>query len=144
MYEALRQVVVERHLAEKSNSSDGGAPEGERPQLFNLDFRRVAFVLLDERYVHPTDPKSNVRLVMEKLFGYRVNPDAKASASGSSEGKLFVPGDHPWPSEIEFYFPNTSLPLEECVEDYRQVRRLLSPTSRRPSAAREKLSSFGL
>ncbi|XP_026194454.1 uncharacterized protein LOC34622585 [Cyclospora cayetanensis] len=81
-----------------------------------LDFSRISFFLVDERYVQPTDKKSNVRLVMEELFGQEVWSDPDLD-----DAKKFRPTAAAWPNaNIDFCYPDTSLPLDQCVEKYRQ------------------------
>lgn len=136
IYESLRQVVIERHLAEQSKLRGVAGSETEGGQCLRLDLKRLAFVLLDERYVHPTDEKSNVRLVMEKLFGYRVNPEGKASGqAGRPHEKFFASGDNAWPVGFDFYYPDTSLPVQKCIDDYRQVSAILSLSEKPPSSS---------
>lgn len=82
-----------------------------------VDLSRVSFFLVDERYVPPTDAKSNVRLVMEQLFGYMVHSDPE-----SPHEMTFKPTQAAWPyPTYDFYYPDTSLPLDQCIEKYKEV-----------------------
>ncbi|GBE62445.1 glucose-6-phosphate 1 [Babesia ovata] len=60
----------------------------------DIDFNRIIFFLVDERYVPPTDELSNQRLIRNTLLKN-------------------------WPvPESHIIFPDTTLPLEECVRKY--------------------------
>ncbi|GFE55432.1 glucose-6-phosphate 1-dehydrogenase [Babesia ovis] len=60
----------------------------------DIDFNRIIFFLVDERYVPPTDELSNQRLIRNTLL-------------------------KSWPiPEEHIIFPDTTLPLEECVRKY--------------------------
>ncbi|ORM42314.1 Glucose-6-phosphate 1-dehydrogenase [Babesia sp. Xinjiang] len=60
----------------------------------DIDFNRIIFFLVDERYVPPTDELSNQRLIRNTLL-------------------------KSWPiPEEHIIFPDTTLPLEECVSKY--------------------------
>ncbi|KAL8275062.1 hypothetical protein Esti_000941 [Eimeria stiedai] len=113
LYAALRQTAIEHYHRQHGDETPGN---GNPPQNL-LDLSRVIFFLVDERYVPPTDSKSNVRLVMEELFGHKVCKDAD-----DPNVMKFEPTDAAWPySKYEFYYPDTSLPMDQCVEKYRET-----------------------
>ncbi len=67
----------------------------------DIDWSKVSFCLADERYVSADDKDSNQRLVRETLF-------AKGRTSAV------------------FLFPDTTLPMHECTDDYEsQLTHLL-------------------
>lgn len=68
----------------------------------NIDWTRVTFVLLDERYVPPDHVQSNQRMIRETLLTHEA---AAATA----------------------IFPDTTVPLAECMTDYAKHLRALSP-----------------
>ncbi|KAL8444218.1 hypothetical protein Emed_006339 [Eimeria media] len=115
---ALRQTAIEHYRRHQQDGTPGkGQQSSDNPSQNLLDFSRVTFFLVDERYVPPTDSKSNVRLVMEELFGYKVCKDANNSSS-----MKFEPTNAAWPyPKYEFYYPDTSLPLDQCIENYRET-----------------------
>lgn len=61
----------------------------------SIDWNRVTFFLLDERYVPGGHPDSNQRMIRETLLTH-------AAAAATT------------------VFPNTSLPLPACISDYEQ------------------------
>ncbi|KAL8455642.1 hypothetical protein Emag_000464 [Eimeria magna] len=125
---ALRQTAIEHYRRHQEDGTPGkGQQSSDNPSQTLLDLSRVTFFLVDERYVPPTDSKSNVRLVMEELFGHKVCKDADL---GSMK---FEPTDAAWPySKYEFHYPDTSLPLDQCIEKYRELtaRASISDTVR--------------
>lgn len=67
----------------------------------DIDWSRVIFFLVDERYVKEDDSHSNTRMIKETLF--------KEDQS------------NPFPIPIEnFLYPDTNLPIEECVIEYQR------------------------
>ena len=67
-----------------------------------IDWKRVQFFLLDERYVLADHADSNTKMIRDTLL--------KNSAVDAS-----------------FLFPDTNLPLEDCVSDYNQKISVLHP-----------------
>ncbi|MBU0766854.1 6-phosphogluconolactonase [Patescibacteria group bacterium] len=59
-----------------------------------IDWSKVIIFLVDERYIAPDDEKSNQKLIRETLLKNASIP------------------------ETNILFPDTTLPLEECVSDY--------------------------
>ncbi|CDJ50721.1 Glucose-6-phosphate dehydrogenase, putative [Eimeria brunetti] len=116
LYAALRQTAIAHAERVKGQVSPAGAQHSSGSHHLAIDFSRVSFFLVDERYVPPTHPKSNVRLVMEELFGHEVWSDPEAGGV-----MKFRPRADSWPHRIfEFSYPDTSLPLEQCVQKYRE------------------------
>lgn len=77
-----------------------------------IAWSRVKLFLVDERYVPPTDPASNQRMFRETLLG---------------DGLVPIP-------EENLVFPDTSMPLEECVDEYNtRLRDLLTSVGGRPT-----------
>ncbi|EKX72685.1 glucose-6-phosphate 1-dehydrogenase, putative [Theileria equi strain WA] len=67
-----------------------------RLQDLEIDFNRIIIFVVDERYVPTDDEMSNIRLIRNTLLKY-------------------------WPiPESNIIFPDTSLPLEECVKKYEE------------------------
>ncbi|KAL8426513.1 hypothetical protein Efla_004878 [Eimeria flavescens] len=115
LYAALRQTAIEHFKRQQEEGAGGSGQQGDNSSSWLLDFSRITFFLVDERYVPPTDPKSNVRLVMEQLLGHEV-----CEVADSAKGKKFKPTDAAWPyPEFEFHYPDTSLPMDQCIENYR-------------------------
>ncbi|CDI75554.1 Glucose-6-phosphate dehydrogenase, putative [Eimeria praecox] len=117
LYAALRQTAIAHAERDKGqNSPASGQHSSGASSHLAIDFSRVSFFLVDERYVPPTHPKSNVRLVMEELFGQEVWSDQEAGGAMS-----FRPTAYSWPHpDFDFSFPDTSLPLEQCIKKYRE------------------------
>ena len=118
LYAALRQTAIAHSQREKGQVSpaSGQHCSGISSHLA-IDFSRVSFFLVDERYVPPTHPKSNVRLVMEELFGQEVWSDPEAGGT-----LKFRQTADSWPHpSFDFSYPDTSLPVEQCIEKYREV-----------------------
>lgn len=118
LYAALRQTAIAHVEREKGQASpaSGQQSSGTSSHLA-IDFSRVSFFLVDERYVPPTHPKSNVRLVMEELFGQEVWSDPEAGGATK-----FRPTADSWPHpRFDFSYPDTSLPMDQCIEKYREV-----------------------
>jgi 6-phosphogluconolactonase len=63
-------------------------------QLKAIEWHKVTVFLVDERYVPADDERSNQRLVRETLLKHAPIPESRS------------------------IFPDTSLPLDECIEDY--------------------------
>ncbi|KAL8435723.1 hypothetical protein ACSSS7_002260 [Eimeria intestinalis] len=118
LYAALRQTAIEHHRRQCGDGTPGNREKGsDNPSQNVLDLSRVTFFLVDERYVPPTDSKSNARLVMEELFGHKISKEADDPNS-----MRFEPTEAAWPySKCEFYYPDTSLPMDQCIEKYREV-----------------------
>ena len=54
---------------------------------------------------------------MEQLFGHEVWSDP--DSGGTTK---FRPTSAAWPyPNYDFYYPDTSLPLDQCIENYRDV-----------------------
>jgi len=62
----------------------------------DIDWNKVHIFLVDERYIDPNDKDSNVRLVRNAIAK---NPSTK----------------------FNFIYPDTSLPLQQCVEAYEEA-----------------------
>lgn len=122
LYSALRQTALEHCHQRQNDASEDGSPHvSSTSSDLPLDLSRLSFFLVDERYVPPTDAKSNVRLVMEELFGHKVCSDPEAPG-----GKTFKPTDAAWPyPNFDFYYPDTSLPLDQCIDKYREMLKNL-------------------
>lgn len=117
LYAALRQTALELAGTEQHQEPPSSQRSTSNSAPSSLDLARVSFFLVDERYVPPTDSKSNVRLVMEELFGQEVCSDP-----ASPGAMTFKPTSAAWPyPNFEFYYPDTSLPLDQCIEKYREV-----------------------
>lgn len=71
-------------------------------QSSGIDWARVTFFLVDERYVLPDHPDSNQRMIRETLL---TGPAAKATT----------------------IFPDTSQPMETCVAQYDEAIGQLNP-----------------
>ncbi len=69
-----------------------------------IDWSRVIVFLIDERYVPPDHPDSNQRMIRETLLQ-----------------SLPIPEEH-------ITFPDTTLPLDECVRQYAQAVQDLKPS----------------
>jgi 6-phosphogluconolactonase len=63
-------------------------------ELVAVEWDKVTIFLIDERYVKTSNANSNQKLVRDTLLSNASIP------------------------EFQIIFPNTSLPLEECIEDY--------------------------
>lgn len=70
----------------------------------DIDWSRILVFLVDERYVPADHPESNQRMVREALL----------SSLPIAEGQIF--------------FPDTSLPLNECVRSYALIVGDLKPS----------------
>lgn len=117
LYAALRQTAISHiQKGKKDQWQSSEQPDSESFSQSPIDFSRVSFFLVDERYVPPTDPKSNVRLVMEELFGQEVWSDPAAGGT-----MKFRPTANAWPYTIDFSYPDTSLPVDRCIAEYREV-----------------------
>nr|CEL78737.1 TPA: glucose-6-phosphate dehydrogenase, putative [Toxoplasma gondii VEG] len=79
-----------------------------------LDWTRVFFFLVDERYVHPTHADSNQRSIRKHLLG---QPNGVACDQPGAE----CGGDVLPVPEKNLIFPDTSLPLEDCIVKYRSA-----------------------
>jgi len=67
-----------------------------------IDWSKVFVFLVDERYINENDKESNTRLVKTTLLKHAAIPD------------------------IHFIYPNTVLPLEDCIRDYEErINKLL-------------------
>ena len=60
----------------------------------NLDWSKISIFLIDERYCPPSDNNSNQKMVRETLLANAAIP------------------------ESNIVFPDTSLPIEKCIEQY--------------------------
>jgi 6-phosphogluconolactonase len=60
----------------------------------SLPWEKISFFLLDERYTPKTHPDSNQKMIRETLLKHATIP------------------------EENLHFPNTALPMEECLSDY--------------------------
>lgn len=117
LYAALRQTALELSRKEQHQEPPSSQRNTSNSVPSPLDLSRVSFFLVDERYVAPTDPKSNVRLVMEELFGQEVCSDP-----ASPGAMTFKPTSAAWPyPNFEFYYPDTSLPVDQCIDKYRET-----------------------
>ncbi len=68
----------------------------------NLDWSKVHFFLIDERYVDPSSPDSNQKMIRETLLNGVTLRSGRPRLEGQSN----------------FIFPNTTLPLDECIHKY--------------------------
>jgi 6-phosphogluconolactonase len=73
------------------------------------NWKRVIFFLIDERYIGVEDNRSNQKMISEALQSH-----------GSSQPIIQDPSN-------QLIFPDTSLPLSECISEYQQkLRRVFS------------------
>ena len=97
----IRQKIAEAQQADGMcilGLSGGKTPRAVYEELGIRFWEKIRLFLVDERYVPPDHPESNQRLVRETLLK-----------------NLHLP-------EEQCVFPNTVLPIDECVADY--TRRL--------------------
>ncbi|KAF8820810.1 glucose-6-phosphate 1-dehydrogenase [Cardiosporidium cionae] len=73
-----------------------------------LDWTRILIFLVDERYVHPSHQDSNQHMIRETLLK-----------------NISIP-------EENIIFPNTHLPLMECIKDYENRLLNIFPLGNRP------------
>jgi len=97
----LKQLIVQavaRHGSCTIGLSGGSTPKPAYEALGKeyLDWSKVALFLVDERYCDPKSEESNQRLVRETLLKGASIPDQNC------------------------FFPDTTLPIEECMERYAQ------------------------
>ncbi|PFH31310.1 glucose-6-phosphate 1-dehydrogenase [Besnoitia besnoiti] len=88
-----------------------------------VDWSRVYFFLVDERYVPPDHPDSNQLKIRQHLLGQPngVACDREGAACDPDEA-LHIP-------EANLIFPDTTLPLDECIVRYHSaLLELLSST----------------
>uniref|UniRef100_A0A3B0N789 glucose-6-phosphate dehydrogenase (NADP(+)) n=1 Tax=Theileria annulata TaxID=5874 RepID=A0A3B0N789_THEAN len=99
LHKIRRKLSKSPDVTVKIGLSGGSTPRGIYRFLGNMkdldiDFNRIIFFLVDERYVPSDDEMSNIRLLRNTLLKH-------------------------WPiPESNLVFPDTSLPLEECVKKY--------------------------
>lgn len=103
---ALRGAIAERGAACLAVAG-GRTPEAALKFLSDedLDWSRVSVTLTDERWVAPTSPESNERLVRETLL------------RGPATAARFIPmkSDNPYPDEIGFVAALPPAPLDAVL-----------------------------
>ncbi len=74
----------------------------------NFSFERIIFYQVDERYVEPTHPDSNQKMIRESLNGHKEN------INGSMKDK-----------SINIHFFDTTLPINESLSEYEKIIKKL-------------------
>lgn len=81
-----------------------------------VDWSRVILFLVDERYVPPDHPDSNQRMIRQQLLGQTRGISCSREGSECRKDEVL---DIP---EENLIFPDTTLPLDDCIVKYRAVR----------------------
>ncbi|CBZ56293.1 Glucose-6-phosphate 1-dehydrogenase, related [Neospora caninum Liverpool] len=85
-----------------------------RREFGEIDWKRVYFFLVDERYVPPTHPDSNQLKIRQHLLGQPPGVACNQAGGECPDDVLPVP-------EENLIVPDTTLPLEECIVKYRSA-----------------------
>eukprot|EP00921_Rhytidocystis_pertsovi_P012475 GHVQ01020286.1.p1 GENE.GHVQ01020286.1~~GHVQ01020286.1.p1 ORF type:complete len:476 (-),score=83.26 GHVQ01020286.1:365-1792(-) len=107
VYEALGRLARETHRSESSQQPPPCTAQPADGRSFDssrgfIDWGRVVLFLVDERYVDSTHRESNQRMIRDTLLCEAVD----------LRGDCLIP-------ESNIFFPNTNLPLDECISAYR-------------------------
>ncbi|PIR04381.1 MAG: 6-phosphogluconolactonase [Candidatus Magasanikbacteria bacterium CG11_big_fil_rev_8_21_14_0_20_39_34] len=94
----IKKICISSEKAVHIALSGGSTPKSLYKALAqekNIDFSKVEFWMVDERYVSHDDPLSNQKMIQETLIA-------------PLEGKLRA-----------FHFFDTHLPIERCIQEYK-------------------------
>ncbi|EAN31303.1 Glucose-6-phosphate dehydrogenase domain protein [Theileria parva strain Muguga] len=119
LHKIRRKLAKSPDTTVKIGLSGGHTPRGIYRFLgsmkdLDLDFNRIIFFLVDERYVPSDDEMSNLRLLRNTLLKH-------------------------WPiPESNLIFPDTSLPLEECIKKYEaDLEEIFGVVTTHPNSTKE-------